>query len=372
MSLSYDTPDSAADVINAIDSNTSITSGTNGAISTILNLSDPTTTVVVGSLAPTGQITSPTGYSPQMIIFTGPSTGSPVIFSAPFLINAPIWIFDGTNNISCSFGNLAGTADNEGPIDRVIQMGSGNDEVSVVDNGNTTIDGALGNDVLILSGGDDSITGGGGNDSISAGLGDDTIVSGVGLDTVDGGLGFDVLQLEGSFDQWTTDVDGRVVVLTGAPGSGNGVEMTGINFISFGTPVDINGNQTSIVLTTATDNKGSAMRLYQAALDRSADQSGAQYWLDEIETDTINFVNMAASFLVSDEYVDAYGTQTNTQFVEQIYQNTFDRAADQAGLNYWLNSLDSGTSRALVLASIAASEEASNSVTNVIIVTGFL
>jgi hypothetical protein len=148
--------------------------------------------------------------------------------------------------------------------------------------------------------------------------------------------------------------------------------MTGVNFISFGTPVDINGNQTSIVLTTATDNKGSAMRLYQAALDRSADQSGAQYWLDEIETDTINFVNMAASFLVSDEYVDAYGTQTNTQFVEQIYQNTFDRAADQAGLNYWLNSLDSGTSRALVLASIAASEEASNSVTNVIVVTGFL
>ena len=34
---------------------------------------------------------------------------------------------------------------------------------------------------------------------------------------------------------------------------------------------------------------------------------------------------------------------TNDQFVEQIYQNLFDRATDQGGWDYWSGRLDAGS-----------------------------
>jgi hypothetical protein len=36
-------------------------------------------------------------------------------------------------------------------------------------------------------------------------------------------------------------------------------------------------------------------------------------------------------------------TLTNRQFVEQIYQNLFDRKPDQGGWNYWSGQLDTGS-----------------------------
>lgn len=363
MSLSYDRPDSNTEVRNSIDANPSITSGMNAAIASILDLSNPGL-VSVGSMDASGNVSAPAGPPPQMVVVSinQPSGVTvPVSIPASLVLNK-VWIFDTNANIDVKFNTT----------ERVIVMGNGNDRVEVVGDRNTTIDGSAGNDTLILSGGNDSITGGTGNDSISAGAGNDTIVSGVGSDTVDAGLGFDVLQVAGSIAQWTVATSGQVITMTGAPGSGNAVQMTGVNFISFGTEIETNGKQNSIVVTDAANDKDDAMRLYQTALDRSADQAGAQYWLDNMDAGIDQYANVATSFLISNEYVNKYGTQTNEQFVEQMYQNAFDRSADQAGLNYWLNELNSGVSRGSVVASIAASSEASTDITNVVVVTGFI
>jgi len=361
MSLQYDQPDSAESVTQSLQENPSISAATFGAISQVLNLETSTTQVVVGSWDGTGEIQVPVGQTPEMMVVNinqPQGTTVPIIVPESLVLNK-VWIFDTDANIEITFNTT----------ERVIVMGNGNDVVNVLGDRNTTIDGGDGNDILILTGGNDSITGGNGNDSISAGAGSDTIVSGVGLDTVDGGLGFDVVQLAGTVEAWTVVVNGSVVSLSGAPGSGNGVEMQNVEFISFGTAL---GSQTSIVVTDTVDNKDDAMRLYQAALDRSADQGGAQYWLDGITTGSVNYVEVAGYFLGSSEYAGKYGTQTNTQFVEQIYQNAFNRSAEEAGLGFWVNALDSGASRAEVLAAISGSNEAANTIMNVVVVNSIV
>jgi len=361
MSLQYDQPDSAESVTESLQENPSISAASFGAISQILNLETTTAQIVVGSWDGSGTVQAPVGQTPEMVVvdINQPSgTTVPVSIPTELVLNK-VWIFDTDANIQVTFNTT----------ERVIVMGNGNDEVTVIGDRNTTLDGGDGNDILILSGGADSVTGGNGNDSISAGAGNDTIVSGLGFDTVDGGAGFDVVQVASAVNQWTVVVDGAKVMLSGLPGTNNSVEMTNVDFISFGAAL---GNQNSIVITTAANNKDDAMRLYEAALDRSADQGGAQYWLDGLTAGSVNYVEVAGYFLGSSEYVGKYGTQTNTQFVQQIYQNAFDRSAEEAGLGFWVSALEGGASRAEVLAAIAGSTEAETTITNVVVVNSII
>jgi Ca2+-binding RTX toxin-like protein len=362
MSLNYNEPDTAAVVTENLEANPSISSVVLASISTVLDLSNPDTTVVVGSWTGTGGVVQPEGSETQMVVvdIDAPAgTDVDLVIPPENLASTSVWVFDTDANINVTFNTT----------ERVIVMGNGNDEVVVLGDRNTTIDGGDGNDTLILSGGNDSIIGGAGNDSVVAGDGADTIVSGIGIDTVDGGLGFDVLQLEGTINDWSVVVEGDVVSLTGAPGSGNGVEMTNVNFISFGTSIVDNGDQFSIVVTDDALNKDDAMRLYQTALDRSADQGGAQYWLDTIDAGLNTYFDTATYFLQSAEFESKYGTLDNEQFVNQMYENAFDREAEQEGLDYWLSVLNDGASRAAVVAYIAGSAEAAATIGNVVVVT---
>ncbi|UOD51414.1 DUF4214 domain-containing protein [Orrella daihaiensis] len=362
MSLNYNEPDTSAAVSENLAANPSITPTVLTSISGVLDLSNPETTVVVGSWTGTGAVTQPTGSETQMVVVDIDSpagTDVDLVIPPENLASTSVWVFDTDANINVTFNTT----------ERVIVMGNGDDEVTVLGDRDTTIDGSAGNDTLILSGGDDSIIGGTGNDSITAGAGADTIVSGVGIDTVDAGLGFDVMQLEGDINDWSVAVEGDVVTLTGAPGSGNGVEMTNVNFISFGTSIVDNGDQFSIVVTDDARNKDDAMRLYQTALDRSADQGGAQYWLDTIDAGLNTYFDTATYFLQSSEFQSKYGTLDNEEFVNQMYQNAFNRNAEQEGLDYWLGVLNDGAQRAEVVAYIAGSTEAANTIGNVVVVT---
>jgi Ca2+-binding RTX toxin-like protein len=87
----------------------------------------------------------------------------------------------------------------------VIQAGAGNDTVVIDSNvkQGITVDGGIGDDVIIGGGGDDKLSGGsgkdviagrGGNDTISGGRGDDFLTGGTGNDVIDGGSGNDVIR----------------------------------------------------------------------------------------------------------------------------------------------------------------------------------
>lgn len=107
-------------------------------------------------------------------------------------------------------------------------------------------------------------------------------------------------------------------------------------------------------------NAGQAYRLYQAAFDRPPDEVGLGYWVLELDRAIGNLTWMAHNFIISDEFISTYGTPasvTNTDFLNLIYQNVLDRAADGDGFVYWMNELNNGFSREAVLASFSESTE---------------
>jgi hypothetical protein len=49
---------------------------------------------------------------------------------------------------------------------------------------------------------------------------------------------------------------------------------------------------------------------------------------------------ISSNFAASNEFKTKYGSLTNRQFVEKIYNNLFERTGDPSGINYWTGKLD--------------------------------
>jgi hypothetical protein len=103
---------------------------------------------------------------------------------------------------------------------------------------------------------------------------------------------------------------------------------------------------------------GQAYRIYQAAFNRAADAAGLGYWISVMDSGaTLN--NIAQGFVDSPEFKKLYGTSpTNAQVVAKMYDNVLHRTPDQAGYDYWVGVLDRReASVAAVLATISESPE---------------
>ncbi|MFC2992530.1 DUF4214 domain-containing protein [Halomonas tibetensis] len=97
------------------------------------------------------------------------------------------------------------------------------------------------------------------------------------------------------------------------------------------------------------------LRLYDAAFDRDADGAGLGYWLDQQET--LNTEQIAVSFVGSKEFSQLHGAIENDAFVDLMYQNVLERAADAAGRDYWIEQLAQGDSMGAVMVGFTESQE---------------
>ena len=100
--------------------------------------------------------------------------------------------------------------------------------------------------------------------------------------------------------------------------------------------------------TAGEENNAEAYRLYQAALNRAPDATGLAFWSTALANGATP-TQVAQDFISSPEFQQDYGALTGSAFVSQLYQNVLHRAADSAGLHYWTNALQTGTSEATVL-----------------------
>ena len=85
--------------------------------------------------------------------------------------------------------------------------------------------------------------------------------------------------------------------------------------------------------------------LYVATFNRAPDAAGLAYWMGTgtPATTATTVLEVANAMLASEEMAATYpSTQTTTEFVEAMYQNLFGRAAEQAGLDYWVGQIDTG------------------------------
>ena len=98
------------------------------------------------------------------------------------------------------------------------------------------------------------------------------------------------------------------------------------------------------------------IRLYVAYFKRMPDLGGMNYWLGKLNGG-MKLDQVSAKFAASSEFKTKYGNTTNTQFVQLVYGNVFDRQPDASGLAYWVKKLDQGMSRGTVLTNFSESSE---------------
>jgi hypothetical protein len=99
---------------------------------------------------------------------------------------------------------------------------------------------------------------------------------------------------------------------------------------------------------------------YQATFNRLPDAPGLTSWVQERDVG-LSESTMSQDFFNSPEAQARYANTSNTQFVNDLYQNALGRTGEAAGVNSWVNLLNTGVeSRAQVLSGFADSAELAN------------
>ncbi|NHZ33443.1 DUF4214 domain-containing protein [Massilia rubra] len=291
---------------------------TQGTIDRILQLTAAVdNSVRFDTVAPdtNGKITAPFGAE---VVLVNSSDNFVAAMTPP--PNAPVIVFQGKGGVNVRFeDSTASVPDNK--VDRVVVGTNGPDKFVIADTRDTQLNLGTGNSVVQT---------GGGNDTVIAGLGNSTVV---------GGTGNAIVQLSGNAADYKVTVkDGHAIVT-----NLKDLKTTDITKLQF---VQLDGTQ---ALVFAEDFKEAGVAtIYEAALGRTPDAGGLDFWLDAARAG-VSLESIAQSFLNSTEY-KALPAQDNQQFLTTLYRNTFDRAPDAEGLAWWTKVLDSGVSRASVLA----------------------
>jgi Ca2+-binding RTX toxin-like protein len=105
-------------------------------------------------------------------------------------------------------------------------------------------------------------------------------------------------------------------------------------------------------------NGGKLYRLYQASFDRVPDTAGIGYWLAQLDGGTpLNAI--AGGFIGSNEFIALYGAEpTPEAYIARLYNNVLHRPYEQAGFDYWLDAMKThGLTRENVLLSFTDSPE---------------
>jgi hypothetical protein len=96
-------------------------------------------------------------------------------------------------------------------------------------------------------------------------------------------------------------------------------------------------------------------RMYQVCLGRDADEAGLNDWVNRLQTGEAQGADIAFGFVFSAEFRNM--NLCNNCYVDAMYQAFFGREADEAGKADWLERLASGQTRGAVMTGFVNSEE---------------
>ncbi len=190
---------------------------------------------------------------------------------------------------------------------------------------------------------------------LNGGGGDDTLIGGSADDVIDGGDGTDAVVYDGLRSGFSTDLmdDGGIVV---GHAHGETDTLSDIERIDFA--------DGALIYDLQSPNLDFVYCLYAAAFDRAPDEAGLRFWTGVLDFFDANLPErdkedyLASQILASDEYNDLYDPNlSNAEYVDALYRNVHDRLPDDAGRAFWIDVLDSGVGRDLVLISFAVSDE---------------
>ncbi|MEM9563706.1 MAG: DUF4214 domain-containing protein [Actinomycetota bacterium] len=98
------------------------------------------------------------------------------------------------------------------------------------------------------------------------------------------------------------------------------------------------------------------VRLYFAFFGRPPDYEGLTYWTDQLRNG-VTLEQVAQQFVLSGEFQSTYGSLDDGDYVELVYGNVLDRAADAGGRAYWVGQLGDGLERGRLMVAFSDSVE---------------
>lgn len=231
--------------------------------------------------------------------------------------NAPVVIFQGLGGVSATLDDGATTVSSAaGIVDRVVVGSAAADRIVIADKKNSQV--TIGD-----------------GDTVVAGGGNDTIVAGGGASTVEGGTGHAIVKMTGNASAYTVTVNnGHAVVTNASLGS-----VTDISKIQF---VQLDSGKALVFAKDS--NEAAVTTLYETAFGRTADANGLKYWFDAANAG-VSLHDIAVAFTTSEEF-STIASMTDSAFVNSLYMQTFGRAGEQAGVDYWTGALTAGATRA--------------------------
>lgn len=96
-------------------------------------------------------------------------------------------------------------------------------------------------------------------------------------------------------------------------------------------------------------------RLYLEVLLRNGELEGIEYWCYAINKGQISPVDCAKDFFYSEEFLSR--NSSDEEFIETLYRTFMGRTYDEAGKAYWINQMQAGMLRDMVLSEFASSRE---------------
>lgn len=106
---------------------------------------------------------------------------------------------------------------------------------------------------------------------------------------------------------------------------------------------------------------GGVARLYSALFLRNPDSPGMAYWWGQINGGGRSLPRIANIMAASAEFQSRYGTLTNAQYVDLVYDNVLGRSGDPSGRAFWISELDAGRrTRGEVMVGFSESSEYKN------------
>lgn len=175
--------------------------------------------------------------------------------------------------------------------------------------------------------------------------GNDVFTATAGNDTFDGGAGLDTVVMNGARANFGVKITAPANVTVTGAGTDNFLNIERLQFSDGTLALDTSGNA------------GQAYRIYQAAFDRTPDAGGLSFWIKSMDGGR-SLNDVATGFVNSAEFASVYGSApSNSQFVDKLYHNVLGRDGEAGGIAYWNGRLDSGVSKAEVLAGFSESAE---------------
>lgn len=173
--------------------------------------------------------------------------------------------------------------------------------------------------------------------------GADTITANAGSNAIDGGAGLDAVVYGGSRDAYAIKKETWGYSVTAPNGEVDG--LFNVERIKFDDG------------WKAIDNVSAQIyRLYEAVLDRPAEETGLGYWNWRMDNGT-SLHQVATEFMIQPEFKTLYGANpTDQEFIHELYRNVLDREPDEGGLLYWSQMIGQN-GRAQMLIDFAESPE---------------